>query len=100
MLSPIRTTFHNSANIVQSSPCQTVSFAGKEYELKVIDEKTPILFQWFEPNPERYKKDEVPIVNTKEGANKQVISSQADSLIKISRIWADFFPANTSNQPI
>jgi hypothetical protein len=27
---------------------------------------------------------------TKEGANKQVISSQADSLIKISRIWADF----------
>ncbi|PPZ17364.1 ABC transporter [Escherichia coli] len=28
------------------------------------------------------------------------ISSQADSLIKISRIWADFFPANTSNQPI
>ena len=38
--------------------------------------------------------------DTKEGANKQVISSQADSLIKISRIWADFFPANTSNQPI
>ena len=37
---------------------------------------------------------------TLEGANKQVISSQADSLIKISRIWADFFPANTSNQPI
>ena len=28
----------------------------------------------------------------KEGANKQVISSQVDSLIKISRIWADFFP--------
>ncbi|OVI81471.1 ABC transporter, partial [Klebsiella pneumoniae] len=27
---------------------------------------------------------------SKEGANKQVISSQADSLIKISRIWADF----------
>ncbi|EEC9085659.1 non-LEE-encoded effector NleB domain protein, partial [Escherichia coli] len=23
MLSPIRTTFHNSVNIVQSSPCQT-----------------------------------------------------------------------------
>ncbi|MDC7944923.1 hypothetical protein, partial [Raoultella ornithinolytica] len=28
--------------------------------------------------------------DAKEGANKQVISSQADSLIKISRIWADF----------
>ncbi|EOW5855327.1 LysR family transcriptional regulator, partial [Escherichia coli O8,155:H11] len=39
------------------------------------------------------------LVNAKEGANKQVISSQADSLIKISRIWADFFPANTSNRP-
>ncbi|AUY23430.1 ABC transporter (plasmid) [Klebsiella pneumoniae] len=39
-------------------------------------------------------------LHTREGANKQVISSQADSLIKISRIWADFFPANTSNQPI
>ncbi|MCU6571760.1 ABC transporter permease subunit, partial [Klebsiella pneumoniae] len=37
------------------------------------------------------------ILSFKEGANKQVISSQADSLIKISRIWADFFPANTSN---
>ncbi len=40
------------------------------------------------------------ILGVREGANKQVISSQADSLIKISRIWADFFPANTSNQPI
>ncbi|WP_218827053.1 hypothetical protein, partial [Klebsiella quasipneumoniae] len=30
------------------------------------------------------------ILTSKEGANKQVISSQADSLIKISRIWADF----------
>ncbi len=39
-------------------------------------------------------------LSVREGANKQVISSQADSLIKISRIWADFFPANTSNQPI
>ncbi len=39
-------------------------------------------------------------ITIREGANKQVISSQADSLIKISRIWADFFPANTSNQPI
>jgi hypothetical protein len=44
-------------------------------------------------------KNNDPII-AKEGANKQVISSQADSLIKISRIWADFFPANTSNQPI
>ncbi|MFX2675349.1 universal stress protein, partial [Enterobacter hormaechei] len=34
------------------------------------------------------KMDEYMINNAKEGANKQVISSQADSLIKISRIWA------------
>ncbi len=40
------------------------------------------------------------VLFVREGANKQVISSQADSLIKISRIWADFFPANTSNQPV
>ncbi|VGJ02946.1 Uncharacterised protein [Klebsiella pneumoniae] len=43
---------------------------------------------------------EIEDPGVREGANKQVISSQADSLIKISRIWADFFPANTSNQPI
>ena len=47
-----------------------------------------------------YKHFDQIVSDTKEGANKQVISSQADSLIKISRIWADFFPANTSNQPI
>ncbi|MGP6828722.1 hypothetical protein ACTZNQ_26625, partial [Klebsiella pneumoniae] len=29
-----------------------------------------------------------PGLKPREGANKQVISSQADSLIKISRIWA------------
>ncbi|KMB65638.1 hypothetical protein SL62_01816 [Klebsiella pneumoniae] len=47
------------------------------------------------------KSDKLKDANSlREGANKQVISSQADSLIKISRIWADFFPANTSNQPI
>ncbi|MBG0697944.1 hypothetical protein I4P42_23615 [Enterobacter roggenkampii] len=45
-------------------------------------------------------KDDEGYSYIREGANKQVISSQADSLIKISRIWADFFPANTSNQPI
>ncbi|MFM4732126.1 hypothetical protein [Aeromonas salmonicida] len=33
----------------------------------------------------------------KESANKQVISSQAGSLIKISRIRADCSPVNTSN---
>ena len=54
----------------------------------------------FEGVPMNKLMDYVGAKGTKEGANKQVISSQADSLIKISRIWADFFPANTSNQPI
>ncbi|PBA94882.1 ABC transporter [Klebsiella pneumoniae] len=49
---------------------------------------------------EAWNAAKVSVVWLREGANKQVISSQADSLIKISRIWADFFPANTSNQPI
>ena len=48
----------------------------------------------------KIKRNLIRLLHTREGANKQVISSQADSLIKISRIWADFFPANTSNQPI
>lgn len=50
------------------------------------------------PSPRPLNPEEM--IWAREGANKQVISSQADSLIKISRIWADFFPANTSNQPI
>ncbi|BDS20964.1 hypothetical protein KAM546c_22250 [Enterobacter roggenkampii] len=57
-----------------------------------LDITTHSLYAWI--------KNYGPDSSTKEGTNKQVISSQADSLIKISRIWADFFPANTSNQPI
>ena len=52
------------------------------------------------PNTEVSQGQSMKVAKLREGANKQVISSQADSLIKISRIWADFFPANTSNQPI
>ncbi|WP_354688372.1 hypothetical protein MRK42_17220 [Aeromonas sp. 19NY04SH05-1] len=37
------------------------------------------------------------VQRSKESANKQVISSQAGSLIKISRIRADCSPVNTSN---
>ena len=55
------------------------------------------LIAFFEWVPEQPAYNFVIRSNAREGANKQVISSQADSLIKISRIWADFFPANTSN---
>ncbi|WP_084831993.1 hypothetical protein [Enterobacter roggenkampii] len=51
-------------------------------------------------DPQIWREGFAKELRAREGANKQVISSQADSLIKISRIWADFFPANTSNQPI
>ncbi|PZR27021.1 MAG: hypothetical protein DI538_25965, partial [Azospira oryzae] len=40
-------------------------------------------------NSQRYRSVSAWLWNFREGANKQVISSQADSLIKISRIWAD-----------
>ncbi|MDZ0076137.1 fimbria/pilus periplasmic chaperone, partial [Klebsiella pneumoniae] len=57
------------------------------------DTHTPYLVQSWVENYAENDKARVPFIV--EGANKQVISSQADSLIKISRIWADFFPANT-----
>ncbi|WP_227667221.1 C2H2-type zinc finger protein [Klebsiella quasipneumoniae] len=65
-----------------------------EHEKMLIQERIARTGSAFKNESERNKYFE------REGANKQVISSQADSLIKISRIWADFFPANTSNQPI
>ncbi|MEG6440818.1 hypothetical protein QCN23_21195, partial [Enterobacter bugandensis] len=48
-------------------------------------EDTKAVKTWFDLD--RYR--EFENISIKEGANKQVISSQADSLIKISRIWAD-----------
>ena len=68
--------------------------AGKEEKLRQENDKK-LIEQVLEIYDQKYVAELL-----REGANKQVISSQADSLIKISRIWADFFPANTSNQPI
>ncbi|MCV5485769.1 hypothetical protein OFS24_26350, partial [Escherichia coli] len=66
------------------------------------EEQQPInsIFSGEGYNPEQFDLAQQQLQQIKEGANKQVISSQADSLIKISRSWADFFPANTSNQPV
>ncbi|MFL1689431.1 hypothetical protein ACJTED_21040, partial [Klebsiella pneumoniae] len=70
----------------------------RHFELQLIDDKGDgISLSDFKVT---FNIQKMPATIFKEGANKQVISSQADSLIKISRIWADFFPANTSNQPI
>lgn len=74
------------------------SSSGQIHLVHIIPSFSPVLTRGFISDA---RKMEDYLINTaKEGANKQVISSQADSLIKISRIWADFFPANTSNQPI
>ena len=70
----------------------------RKYERARLDTENIYLLPLARGNNHNY--DGKSVVEIREGANKQVISSQADSLIKISRIWADFFPANTSNQPI
>ena len=72
--------------------------AGQIHLVHVIPAFSPVLTRGFISDAR--KMEDHLITTSKEGANKQVISSQADSLIKISRIWADFFPANTSNQPV
>ncbi len=79
------------ADMYKHSTNRDVRYAERELHF-VIPSTVQELHIWLSFSS--YYKD------AKEGANKQVISSQADSLIKISRIWADFFPANTSNQPI
>lgn len=43
---------------------QFTSFNGKDYPLCFLDEKTPLLFQWFERNPARFGKNDIPIINT------------------------------------
>ena len=78
----------------------------KERSQMQLDDSYQLLAQMtdYKDSPSCKEKQQCSLTEAKdafrEGANKQVISSQADSLIKISRIWADFFPANTSNQPI
>ncbi|EEA0401234.1 hypothetical protein VB63_23035 [Salmonella enterica subsp. enterica serovar Newport] len=64
----------------------------------ISERKAPYVYSFLKKTELSHRGDQLDLI--REGANKQVISSQADSLIKISRIWADFFPANTSNQPI
>ena len=79
---------------------------GKKRIKKRIDDSYQLLAQMtdYKDSPSCKEKQQCSLTEAKdafrEGANKQVMSSQADSLIKISRIWADFCPANTSNQPI
>lgn len=63
-----------------------------------LDDSYQLLAQMtdYKDSPSCKEKQQCSLTEAKdafrEGANKQVMSSQADSLIKISRIWADFFP--------
>ncbi len=82
-----------------TSPVQVPKRTPKKHRARVYMLRTG--FEgWTENDILRYCRLSSGRNYAREGANKQVISSQADSLIKISRIWADFFPANTSNQPV
>ncbi|EEV4507640.1 hypothetical protein EKF05_005210, partial [Escherichia coli] len=58
-LNVLQSSFRGKTALSNSTLLQKVSFAGKEYSLEPIDEKPPILFQWFEARPERYEKGEV-----------------------------------------
>ncbi|MFQ0652888.1 hypothetical protein ACH7CO_26085, partial [Klebsiella pneumoniae] len=74
-----------------------INYAGKDPDL-IISTLTPQevgALKYQEMKLYFDKNKGLKSVFVRESANKQVISSQADSLIKISRIWADFFPANT-----
>ncbi len=71
-----------------------INYAGKDPDL-IISTLTPQevgALKYQEMKLYFDKNKGLKSVFVREGANKQVISSQADSLIKISRIWADFFP--------
>ncbi len=98
------TLFLVGNGIMKKSPFQTYLklFGSISIAIVLFSVIMVMAITWFIPGvPSSYTATYVYATgSSKEGANKQVISSQADSLIKISRIWADFFPANTSNQPI
>lgn len=79
---------------------KAVQAMEKERSQMQLDDSYQLLAQMtdYKDSPSCKEKQQCSLTEAKdafrEGANKQVMSSQADSLIKISRIWADFFPAN------
>nr|WP_150321507.1 J domain-containing protein [Enterobacter hormaechei] len=93
-------THYDNLKVSQEAPVEVIQAAYRTLAKKYhpdLNRDNPDAEKIMQILNEAYEVLSDPV---REGANKQVISSQADSLIKISRIWADFFPANTSNQPI
>ena len=77
---------------------KAVQAMEKERSQMQLDDSYQLLAQMtdYKDSPSCKEKQQCSLTEAKdafrEGANKQVMSSQADSLIKISRIWADFCP--------
>lgn len=82
---------------------KAVQAMEKERSQMQLDDSYQLLAQMtdYKDSPSCKEKQQCSLTEAKdafrEGANKQVMSSQADSLIKISRIWADFCPAGTGS---
>ncbi|HFW4525631.1 TPA: type III secretion system effector arginine glycosyltransferase SseK1, partial [Salmonella enterica subsp. enterica serovar Weltevreden] len=80
---------------VTNRDIQFTSFNGKDYPLCFLDEKTPLLFQWFERNPARFGKNDIPIINTEKNPYLNNIIKAAtiekERLIGIF-VDGDFFP--------
>ncbi|EEB8183326.1 non-LEE encoded effector protein NleB, partial [Salmonella enterica] len=65
-----------------------VSFAGVDYPLLPLDHQTPLVFQWFERNPDRFGQNEIPIINTQKNPSLNNIINAA--IIEKERIIGIF----------
>lgn len=72
-----------------------VSFSGVDYPLLPLDHQTPLVFQWFERNPDRFGKNEIPIVNTQKNPYLNNIINAA--IIEKERIIGIFVDGDFSN---
>ncbi|HER1288923.1 TPA: non-LEE encoded effector protein NleB, partial [Salmonella enterica subsp. enterica serovar Elomrane] len=57
---------HTASPAITLPSPSSASFAGVEYPLLPLDQHTPLLFQWFERNPDRFGENQVPIINTQQ----------------------------------
>ncbi|HCC0888481.1 TPA: type III secretion system effector arginine glycosyltransferase [Salmonella enterica] len=55
-----------SASAISLPLSESANFAGVDYPLLPLNQQTPLVFQWFEQNPGRYGKNQIPIINTQQ----------------------------------
>lgn len=71
-----------------------VSFAGIDYPLLPLNHQTPLVFQWFERNPDRFGQNEIPIINTQKNPylnniiNAAIIKKKELSVFSLMAILA------------